>query len=370
MHYQGEPDYKHGSPERLGVLLLNLGTPDAPEAPALRRYLKQFLSDPRVIELPKWKWWPILHGVVLRTRPAKSAEAYRSVWDHHAEGSPLLTIAREQQKGLQERLSEQMAGPVTVALGMRYGNPSVPSALHELREAGCRRVVVLPLYPQYAGATTASTLDAVFDELMHWRWVPELRTINQYHRDPGYLDALAASIQEHIDAHGKPDKLIMSYHGEPKRYLLNGDPYHCQCYVTSRLVAERLGLSEDDYMVTFQSRFGPEEWLKPYTDETLKALPGQGVKHVAVVCPGFSADCLETIEEIGDENREYFEEAGGETYHYIPALNERADHLDGLARLVRQHTQGWVEHSEFDSVEDQRERERVRENALKVGAKQ
>lgn len=370
MNYQGEPNYKHGSSERLGVLLLNLGTPDAPEAPALRRYLKQFLSDPRVIELPKWKWWPILYGVVLRTRPAKSAAAYRTIWDYHGEGAPLLTISREQQKGLQARLSEEMAGPVTVALAMRYGNPSVASALAELREAGCRRVVMLPLYPQYAGPTTASTLDAVFSELMSWRWVPELRTINQYHRDPGYIDAMAASIQEHFDAHGKPDKLIMSYHGEPESYLLNGDPYHCQCHITSRLVAERLGLSEDDYLVTFQSRFGPEEWIKPYTDETIKALPGQGVKHVAVVCPGFSADCLETIEEIDVENREYFEEAGGETYHYIPALNERDDHLDALAALVLQHTQGWVEHSEFDAAEDQRERDLVRENALKLGARQ
>jgi len=368
INYQGEPDYEHGSAERLGVLLLNLGTPDEPTRPALRRYLKQFLSDPRVIEIPAWKWWPILNGIVLNTRPQKSAEAYKTIWNHHGDGAPLLTIARAQQKGLQERLEHQMAGPVSVALGMRYGNPSVASAMHELREAGARRMLVFPLYPQYAGATTASTFDAVFQELLTWRWMPELRTVNQYHRDPGYLDALANSIREHFDEHGQPEKLILSYHGEPKRYLLGGDPYHCQCHVTSRLVAERLGLSEDQYMTTFQSRFGPEEWLKPYTDETLKALPAQGVKHVAVICPGFSADCLETIEEIGDENREYFEEAGGEIYHYIPALNERDDHLDALARIVRQHTQGWVEHSEYDAVEDRRERDLVHKNALAMGA--
>jgi len=369
MQYQGEADYQHGSAERLGILLLNLGTPDAPDTPSLRRYLKEFLSDPRVIELPKWKWWPILNLIVLRTRPAKSAAAYREVWDHDGEGSPLMHISRAQQKGLQERLDDQMAGPVSVALGMRYGNPSVASALAELRDAGARRVLVLPLYPQYAGATTASTFDAVFDALKTWRWIPELRLVSHYHRDSGYLDALEASVREHLAAHGKPQKLIMSFHGVPERYLLSGDPYHCECHVTGRLLAQRLGLSDDEWMVTFQSRFGREEWIKPYTDETLKALPGQGVKHVAVICPGFSADCLETIEEIGGENREYFMEAGGEQYHYIPALNAREDHLDALARLIRQHTQGWVEHSGFDAAKDREERAGSAQRALAMGAR-
>ncbi|WP_322628211.1 ferrochelatase [Halothiobacillus sp.] len=368
MQYQGEADFQHGSAERLGVLLLNLGTPDEPSTPALRRYLKQFLSDPRVIELPKWKWWPILNLVILNLRPAKSAAAYREVWNHHEEGSPLLTITRAQQRGLQSRLSAQMGGPVSVAVGMRYGNPSVGKALAELRDAGARRVLVLPLYPQYAGASTASSFDAVFDELKTWRWMPELRLINHYHRDTGYLDALAASVREHVAEHGQPQKLIMSFHGVPQRYLIAGDPYHCECHVTGRLLAERLGLSEDQWMVTFQSRFGREAWIKPYTDEMLKALPAQGIKHVAVICPGFSADCLETIEEIGQENREYFEAAGGETYHYISALNDRDDHLDALARLIHRHTQGWVEHSGFDAHADQHERELSRTRALEHGA--
>lgn len=370
MHYQGQPDYVHGSPARLGVLLLNLGTPDAPTPPALKRYLKQFLSDPRVIELPRWQWWPILNLIILNTRPKRSAAAYREVWDHFEEGSPLLTIARQQQRGLQTRLSQRLSGPVTVALGMRYGNPSVASALGELRDAGATRVLVLPLYPQYAAATTASSFDAVFDELKTWRWMPELRTINHYHRDPAYLDALAASIREHIAAHGMPDKLILSYHGVPERYLHAGDPYHCECHVTSRLVCERLGIGQDRYLTTFQSRFGREEWIKPYTDETLKSLPGRGVKQVAVVCPGFSADCLETIEEIGQENRDYFMGAGGETYHYIPALNDRDDHLDALTQLILKHTQGWPEHTGFDAHADEKERAQVRHHALALGAKQ
>lgn len=370
MMYQGEANFVHGSPERLGVLLLNLGTPDEPTTPALRRYLKQFLSDPRVIELPRWQWWPILNLIILNTRPKRSAAAYREVWNHYENGSPLLTIARQQQRGLQARLEQQLAGPVTVALGMRYGNPSVASALAELRDAGARRIVVLPLYPQYAAATTASSFDAVFDELKTWRWMPELRTINHYHRDTGYLDALAASIREHIAEHGQPDKLILSYHGVPERYLLAGDPYHCECHVTSRLVCERLGIPADRYLTTFQSRFGREEWIKPYTDATLKSLPERGVKHIAVVCPGFSADCLETIEEIGQENREYFMEAGGETYHYIEALNDRADHLDALTRLILKHSQGWVEHSGYDAHADEKERAQVRHHALALGAKQ
>lgn len=370
MQYQGEADYRHGSAERLGILLLNLGTPDEPSTPALRRYLKQFLSDPRVIELPRWKWWPILNLIILNTRPAKSAAAYRAVWDHFESGSPLLTISREQQRGLQCRLSTQMAGPVSVAVGMRYGNPSVAQALATLRDAGARRLLVLPLYPQYAAATTASSFDAVFDELKTWRWMPELRLINHYHRDTGYLAALAASVREHMAEHGRPQKLVMSFHGVPQRYLLSGDPYHCECLVTGRLLAERLGLADDEWMVTFQSRFGREEWIQPYTDETLKALPGQGIKHIAVICPGFSADCLETIEEIGQENRDYFMGAGGESYHYIPALNARDDHLDALARLIHRHAQGWVEHSDFDTLAEQQERERSRTRALERGASQ
>jgi len=370
--FQGHPEYRHGSPSQLGVLLLNLGTPDAATAPALRRYLAEFLWDPRVVEAPRWLWWLILNGIVLNTRPPRSAAAYREVWDHYGEGtgSPLLHLGGQQRTGIAERLSRRFAGPVSVALGMRYGNPSTRAALRQLDEAGVRRLIVLPLYPQYSASTSASCLDAVFDELKTWRWLPELRVINHYHRHPGYIESLAASVREHWGRHGMPERLIMSFHGVPKRYLLNGDPYHCECHVTARLVAERLGLPEGRWMVTFQSRFGREEWLKPYTDETLKALPGQGVRRVDVLCPGFSADCLETIEEIDGENREYFLHAGGSEYHYIPALNDREDHLDALADLITQHAQGWPELNDWQASRDERERKATAERARKLGAAQ
>lgn len=370
--YLGEKDYRHGSPEQLGILLLNLGTPDAPTEEALRTYLREFLSDPRVIELPKWKWWPILHGIVLRTRPKRSAEAYAEVWDHYGEGtgSPLLHLSVQQRDGLRQRLKDRLPGPVTVAMGMRYGNPSISRALEDLRMQGARRVLVLPLYPQYAASTTASTFDGVTAALQVARWVPELRFVNHYHRHPAYIEALAASVREHQAEHGRPQKLVMSFHGVPERYLLNGDPYHCECHVTGRLLAEKLGLAPDEWLVSFQSRFGREEWIKPYTDMTLKALPGEGVKDVQVICPGFSADCLETIEEIDQENREYFEEAGGEKYSYIPALNDRADHLDMLADLVVQHVQGWPEAGPYDAEAMRAEWQASQARALELGAKQ
>jgi len=370
--YLGEQDYRHGSPEQLGILLINLGTPDAPTTQALRRYLAEFLSDPRVVELPQWQWWPILHGIILRTRPQKSAAAYAEVWNHYGEGtgSPLLYLAEQQRNGLRERLSKRLPGPVVVSLGMDYGHPSIAAALDELRRQGARRVLVLPLYPQYAAATTASVFDNVTRVLQKTRWLPELRFINHYHRHPAYIEALAASVREHQAEHGKPDKLLMSFHGVPERYLLNGDPYHCECHVTARLLAEKLGLVADEWQVSFQSRFGKEEWIKPYTDMTLKTYPAQGIKNVQVICPGFSADCLETIEEIEQENREYFMHAGGESYSYIPALNARADHLDMLADLVVQHVQGWPEAGDYDVAAMRREWEVSKENALALGAKQ
>ena len=370
--YHGEKDYRHGSPEQLGILLVNLGTPDEPTAPALRRYLAEFLGDPRVIEVPRLLWWFILNGIILNTRPKKSAAAYAEVWDHYGAGtgSPLLHLAELQRDGLRERLQSRLTGPVCVALGMDYGNPSIARALEDLRMQGARRVLVLPLYPQYAAATTASVFDNITRVLQKTRWLPELRFINHYHRHPGYIDALAASVREHQAEHGKPHKLLMSFHGVPERYLLNGDPYHCECHVTARLLAEKLGLAADEWQVSFQSRFGKEEWIKPYTDMTLKAFPAQGVKNVQVICPGFSADCLETIEEIEQENREYFMESGGEKYSYIPALNDRADHLDMLADLVMQHVQGWPEASNYDAAAMRREWETSKVNALKLGAKQ
>ena len=339
--YLGTSTFHHGKAEKLGILVTNLGTPDAPETGPLRRYLAEFLWDPRVVEVPRPLWWLILHGVILRIRPSRSAEAYRGVWTE--DGSPLLTHARAQAHGLKERLAPQLSGPVEVALGMRYGNPSIASALRQLHALNVTRLLVLPLYPQYSASTTGSTFDAVAAELMRWRWVPELRFVGRYHEAPGYIEALAASIREHWAEHGRGEHLLMSFHGVPRRYLDSGDPYHCQCHKTARLVAEALELEDGSWTTTFQSRFGREEWLKPYTDATVKALGQKGLKRIDVVCPGFSADCLETIEEIGEENAGYFREAGGETLSYIPCLNTRDDHLDFLAQLSLQHMQGWPE---------------------------
>ncbi|MDX5333281.1 MAG: ferrochelatase [Gammaproteobacteria bacterium] len=342
--YRGETAFTHAETGRTGILVTNLGTPDAPEPGALRRYLKQFLWDPRVVEVSRPIWWLILNGIILNVRPRRSAKAYQSVWTE--EGSPLLTISKRQRAALETALGGRVPGPVSVALAMRYGNPSIEAGLEALKAAGARRILVLPLYPQYAGATTGSTFDAVADVLKQWRWVPELRFINHYHDEPAYIGALVQGIQRHWAQHPRGELLVFSFHGIPQRYFHDGDPYFCHCQKTARLVAEGLGLSEGEYRVTFQSRVGREEWLKPYTDETMKALPRAGVKRVDVVCPGFSADCLETIEEIGEENRGYFMEAGGEAYHYIPALNDDAAHIDALADLVCHHGQGWPEFSE------------------------
>lgn len=341
MKYINETDFHHHAPERLGVLLLNLGTPDAPTAAAVRRYLAEFLWDPRVVEMPRPIWWLILHGVILRIRPARSAKAYRSVWTD--QGSPLLSISRRQAERVAERLGERIPGAVQVELGMRYGNPSIASAIARLRAENCRRLLVVPLYPQYSATTTASTFDAVTRTLSRHRWVPELRFINQYHDEPGYIAALAASIREHWATQGEPERLLFSFHGIPKDYFVGGDPYHCQCHKTARLVAERLSLPAERWAVSFQSRVGTKEWLKPYTDETLKAWGGDKLGSVQVVTPGFSADCLETIEEIGVENRDYFQEAGGGRYSAIACLNARTDHIDVLTDLVLRHAGGWPE---------------------------
>jgi len=340
-YYVGSEGFEHGTPEKLGILVTNLGTPDAPETAALRRYLKEFLWDRRVVEVPRPLWWLILNGVILRIRPRRSAAAYRTVWTE--EGSPLLAFARQQADGIRERLASRLSGQPEVVLGMRYGNPSIPAALEQLHASNVRRLLVLPLYPQNSASTTGSTFDAVAAALMRWRWVPELRFVARYYDEPGYIDALAASIREHWDANGRGEHLVMSFHGVPRRYLEAGDPYHCQCLKTARLLAERLGLEEGSWSATFQSRFGREEWLKPYTDDSIRALGRSGIKRIDVVCPGFSADCLETLEEIAEQNAEFFHEAGGETLSYIPCLNARADHLDFLSELVLRHLQGWPE---------------------------
>ncbi|GAB4288569.1 MAG: ferrochelatase [Thiohalomonadaceae bacterium] len=316
----------------LGILLTNLGTPDAPTTQALRRYLAEFLWDRRVVDVPRPLWWLILHGIILRTRPARSARLYRKVWT--AEGSPLLLIVRRQQVLLQQALETQWPGRTRVALGMRYGNPSIAAALNELRAAGVQQVLVLPLYPQNSCSTTASTFDAVAAALRATRDVPSLRFVADYHADAGYLDALAASVREARQEAGPVQRLLFSFHGTPERYRSEGDPYYQQCLVTARLTAERLGLKEDEWQVSFQSRFGREPWLQPYTDAVLRAWPAQGIRHVQVICPGFSADCLETLEEIAGENRELFLHAGGESFHYIPALNDRPEHIAALAAIV------------------------------------
>lgn len=325
----------------VGILLSNLGTPDTPDCPGLRRYLHEFLWDRRVVDVPRPIWWLILNLIILNFRSPRSAANYRKVWTD--EGSPLLAIGRRQQKALQAKLDAAHPGAFRVQLAMRYGNPSIAAGMQALREAGCDRVLVLPLYPQYSSSTTASTFDAVAAALKAGRDMPELRFVRQYYQDPAYIRALAASIREDIDENGQPDKLLFSFHGIPQRYHTTGDPYPDECRQTAALLAAELGIPGDAWMLTFQSRFGREPWMQPYTDKTLESLPAGGVKSVALACPGFSADCLETLEEIAMENRAVFLESGGRDYRYIPALNDRDDHMQALAGIVARHTRGWLE---------------------------
>lgn len=333
--------HKHAQVPRSGVLVTNLGTPDAPTASALRRYLGEFLWDPRVVRIPRPVWWLLLHGLVLRTRPPKSAHNYQTIWT--PEGSPLLVNSQRLTDRIKQQLTALCPGPVEVVLGMRYGNPSISAGLETLRAAGCERVLVLPLYPQYSSATTASTVDAVAAVMKTWMWVPELRFIMQYHDEPGYIAALTQQIKSFREQNGSSDLLVFSFHGMPKATLLDGDPYFCQCQKTARLVAQRLKLADDQWRVVFQSRFGKAEWLQPYADRTLQKLPGEGKRNIDVVCPGFAADCLETLEEMAMQNRDLFLKAGGQQYRYIPALNDGAGHADFLAGLARRHMAGWPE---------------------------
>lgn len=341
MKYIGSKNFDHEQTPRVGILLTNLGTPQAPDRKALRAYLREFLSDPRVVEVPRLLWWFILHGVILNIRPGRSAHSYRSVWTER--GSPLLFHTQDQADALREQLRGEYGEGVIVEFAMRYGEPAIPAVLQGMLQRGVRKLLVLPLYPQYSGATTGSTFDALAADFTQRRWLPELRFISHYHDHPAYISAVAASIRAHRAQHGGADLLLFSYHGVPQRYLDEGDPYHCECLKTSRLIATELGLQEQDYRTTFQSRFGREEWLKPYTDMTLKELPGQGVKSVQVVSPGFAADCLETLEELAVENRGYFIAAGGEQYQYIPCLNSSPEHIDALAHIIRDHITGWMD---------------------------
>ncbi|MDX1755003.1 MAG: ferrochelatase [Marinobacter sp.] len=361
MQYQGAEHYAHNQPDKVGVLITNLGTPDAPSRPALKRYLAEFLADPRVVEVPRLIWWLVLHGIILRIRPARSARAYQKVW--RDDGSPLLVHTKAQSQAIQAALSERYGNQMVVKFAMRYGNPSIPSALDAMQQEGVRRLLVLPLYPQYSASTSASTFDAIASDYTRRRWLPDFRFISHYPDFPPYIEAMATHIEQHWQQHGRHEKLILSYHGVPLKYLHRGDPYYCECHKTSRLLAERLGLSEDQYQTTFQSRFGREAWLQPYTDETLKSLAAGGTRSVDVFCPGFSADCLETIEEIDEENRGYFLAAGGTAFSYIPALNSTPVHIDALVQLIEQNLQGWPQ-----STADPKAAQRRQQRATALGA--
>lgn len=366
-YYHQEPPYQHGDQARVGILLANLGTPDAPTGKALRPYLKQFLSDRRVVEIPRLVWWFILNGIILNLRPRKSAEKYAQIWT--GEGSPLLVHAQKQAKLLQGFLGTRIASPFRVELGMRYGSPSIESAIDKLRAQNCDRILVFPLYPQYAASSSASALDAVWQKLLRTRNVPAIRTIRHYHDHPAYIEALAQSVRQHWMDHGRPDKLIMSFHGVPKFSLLKGDPYHCECHKTGRLLAEALGLSKDQYLVCFQSRFGKAEWLKPYLAPTLEALGKQKLKRVDVICPGFSSDCLETLEEIATEGKHSFTSAGGGEFHYIPALNENEPWIHAMCDIALEHLQGWVSANwDKDAAGKDAELTRLRAQALGAGS--
>ncbi|GAA5139272.1 ferrochelatase [Thalassotalea piscium] len=325
----------HQTKAKTAILLTNLGTPEAPTAKALRTYLREFLSDPRVVEIPRLIWLMILHGIILRIRPKKSAKLYETIWTE--EGSPLLVIGKALTNKVNQAISAKYQDEVVVDLAMRYGEPSISKALDNFQQQGVQNIIVLPLYPQYAGPTTGSTFDAVFNSVKTWRWIPSIHFISSYHDHPLYIKALANSVNEHVAQFGKPDKFVLSYHGMPKLFLDQGDPYYCFCHKTTRLLIAELGWQEGDYIMSFQSRFGKAEWLKPYTDETLETLAQQGNKHVAIISPAFSADCLETLEELAHENKETFIEAGGEEYHYIGALNDRDDHCQMVLDIVEQH---------------------------------
>ncbi|MEP7043398.1 MAG: ferrochelatase [Dokdonella sp.] len=339
--YLGQPKFAHGSVPSAAVLLVNLGTPEAADRRAVKRYLAEFLSDPRIVELPRWLWKPILHGVILRIRPVRSAALYAKIWT--PAGSPLQTGTAALAGKLQEALKAQRPGPITVRYAMRYGKPEIAGALRELAASGARRLLVVPLFPQYSATTTASVLDAVGAELAKWRWVPELRFVADYHVEARYIEALARSVEAHWQRQGRAQRLLLSYHGIPEKYFHAGDPYFCQCQATARRLRERLDLHADELIVSFQSRVGRQAWLKPYTEATLDALPGQGIKQVQVLCPGFSIDCLETLEEIAISNHARFLHAGGERFEYIPALNAGDDHVAALTDLILRQGQGWPE---------------------------
>jgi len=347
--YRSEPPHTHGDTPSTAVLVVNLGTPAAPTTSAVRSYLREFLSDPRVVEIPRILWWPLLNGVILNLRPKASAAKYALVWED--EGSPLAVHTEKQAQHLAERLRHDGHEGIVVDWAMRYGNPSIPDALERLKARGCTRIVILPLYPQYAASTTASVIDEVGRNLKHYRNQPEIRFVRSFPDHPGYIGALAQSVREHWQAHGEPERLVMSYHGIPRRSLDLGDPYYCECHKTSRLLAEALGLPRERWEMTFQSRFGKTEWLQPYTEPTLREMASNGVKSVDVICPGFVSDCLETLEEIAMECREAFLTSGGKEFRYIPCLNERTEWITALSALCTAHLGNWLTDPQPSSME-------------------
>ena len=326
---------------KVGVLLVNLGTPDGYDKKSMRRYLKEFLSDRRVIETPKVIWWPLLNGIILNTRPAKSGALYKSIWNEKRDESPLRTFTRAQGQHLAERFSKH--DHLIIDWAMRYGKPSIAERLDHLHKLGCERILVFPLYPQYSAATTATVNDKAFEALMDMRWMPALRSVPPYHDDLAYIDALATSISQHLASLDfEPEHIVASYHGIPKSYFDKGDPYHCHCQKTSRLLAEKMGWKDGYLLTTFQSRFGPEEWLQPYTDKTVERLAEEGIKRIAVVNPGFASDCLETLEEIAGEVRDEFIDNGGEQFSHIPCLNDSTASIDMLEAVIRRELGGWI----------------------------
>jgi protoporphyrin/coproporphyrin ferrochelatase len=334
----GHPQVKNG---KIGVLLLNLGTPDATDYWSMRRYLKEFLSDRRVIEVPRLIWWPILNLIILSTRPGRKGKDYDTIWDKQKNESPLKIITREQAEGVAQAFADD--DRVIVDFAMRYANPSTESRILKLREQGCDRILLVPLYPHYAAATTATACDQAFRSLMKMRWQPAVRVAPAYYEDPVYIEALAQSVRTHLATLDfEPEVFVATFHGMPQKYLEKGDPYHCQCQKTSRLLRDALGWQKDTWHTTFQSRFGTDPWLKPYTDETVEALAKKGVKRMVMAAPGFSADCLETLEELDGENREIFEHNGGERFSYIPALNASEPGLHVIETIVRRELQGWI----------------------------
>ena len=369
-NFQPEPRFKHGTAPKTAVLLVNLGTPDAPTPSAVKNYLAEFLSDPRVVEIPKPIWWLILHGIILRVRPKKSAAKYASIWldkdvdATSSRGSPLRYWTSQQANLLQAALNAA-SHQVIVRYAMRYGNPSIAQEMDRLKTEGATRILVLPLYPQYSAATTASVADAVFDWGKQQRALPELRFVNRYHDHGGYIQMLAGRVRESWQKNGQAQVLVMTFHGVPERTLHLGDPYHCECLKTARLLAEALALSKEQYRVTFQSRFGKAKWLQPYTEPTLVALAKAGIEHVDVICPGFTSDCLETLEEIDMEARAAFHGAGGKQFNYIACPNDNLEWIGVLRTIAEQHLGGWDTKSSVNEIELQQSRAR----ALMAGAK-